>query len=172
MYLFCDILYTDEVVEETSGEEITEKETELSSETDIYSEDTLSQPEDNWDGLIEDIEEEETEAGKELGASEEAAGNGNSPILMQASSSGHWEEQVVGYQYECQCGACFNDRDSLNQHQFQASLNGEGGHAGHGTVPITSEGYYETITIIDKPAYDEKVLTGCKCTKCGKTRAK
>ena len=138
-----DILYTDEVVEETSGEEITEKETELSSEIESVSDGIRSQPEDNWDGLIEDIEEEETEAGKELGASEEAAGNGNSPILMQASSSGHWEEQVVGYQYVCQCGACFPDSGSLINHQIPAELNGDSGHQAYDTAPIIERVWVE-----------------------------
>ena len=84
-----------------------------------------------------------------------------------------WHDgEVTGYNFGCQCGAQFNDIDSLTQHQFEASLNGESGHAAHYQIPINSDGYYETITIIDKPAYDEKVLTGYKCTKCGKTRSK
>ena len=91
-----------------------------------------------------------------------------------------WHDgKIIGYQSLCQCGTYFSDSNALNQHQFEASLNGESGHSAHTTVPITSEGYYETvttpsktITIVDKPAYDEKVLTGYKCTKCGRTKSK
>ena len=91
-----------------------------------------------------------------------------------------WHDgKIIGYVQECGCGQQFNSMEELNQHQFQASLNGEDGHASHWEVPITSEGYYETITtpdktitVVDKEAYDEKVLTGYKCRKCGKTRAK
>lgn len=82
------------------------------------------------------------------------------------------DNEITGYNFGCQCGAQFNDIDSLTQHQFEASLNGESGHAAHYQIPITSDCYYETITIVDKPAYDEKVLTGYKCTKCGQTKSK
>ena len=91
-----------------------------------------------------------------------------------------WHDgEVIGYVQECGCGQQFNSMEELNQHQFQASLNGEDGHASHWEIPVTSEGYYETvtipsktITIVDKPAYDEKTLTGYKCTKCGQTKSK
>ena len=62
-----------------------------------------------------------------------------------------WDEQVwhdgqeIGYQYTCKCGAYFEDMTTLNQHQFQASLNGESGHDANWAIPIFSEGYYETI---------------------------
>lgn len=84
-----------------------------------------------------------------------------------------WHDgKVIGYQYVCECGACFNNREEMNQHQFTAALNSEAGHTAHDTASITSKGYYETITIVDKPEYDEKVLTGYKCTKCGQTKSK
>lgn len=73
--------------------------------------------------------------------------------------------------YICQCGACFNDAGSLSDHQIDAALEGLKGHVSCYTSPITSEGY-TTITIVDKTAYDEKVLTGYKCTKCGQTKSK
>lgn len=84
-----------------------------------------------------------------------------------------WHDgKVTGYVQECQCGQHFNTEGEINQHQFEAALNGDTGHQSHWAVPVTSEGYYETITIVDKAAYDEKVLTGYKCTKCGQTKSK
>ena len=82
------------------------------------------------------------------------------------------DSEVTRYQYSCNCGACFGSKAEINQHQFEAALNGDTNHTGVAEIPITSEGYYETITIVDKPAYDEKVLTGYKCTKCGQTKSK
>ena len=82
------------------------------------------------------------------------------------------DREVTGYQYSCNCGACFSSMDGVNQHQFEAALNEEPGHTGVVSLPVTSDGYYETITIVDKDAYDEKVLTGYKCTKCGQTKSK
>ena len=82
------------------------------------------------------------------------------------------DDETIGYQYLCKCGASFSSTNAVNQHQFEATLNNESGHDSHWAVPITSEGYYETITIVDKPEYDEKVLTGYKCTKCGQTKSK
>ena len=84
-----------------------------------------------------------------------------------------WHDgKITGYQYYCNCGACFSSMDAVNQHQFEAALNNESGHTGVVSLPVTSEGYYETITITDKTAYDEKVLTGYKCTKCEQTKSK
>ena len=82
------------------------------------------------------------------------------------------DSEVTRYQYSCNCGACFGSKAEINQHQFEAALNGDTNHTGVAEIPITSEGYYETITIVDKPAYDEKVLTGYKCTKCEQTKSK
>ena len=72
-----------------------------------------------------------------------AVNKGKNPVLMKASSSGHWEEQVVGYQFACECGACFDDMNDLNQHQFAASLNGEQGHSANVQVPITERVWVE-----------------------------
>jgi len=84
-----------------------------------------------------------------------------------------WHDgEVTGYQYSCNCGACFGSQAEINQHQFEAALNGDTNHTGVAEIPITSDCYYETINIVDKPAYDEKVLTGYKCTKCGQTKSK
>ena len=60
-----------------------------------------------------------------------------------ASSSGHWEEQVVGYQYACNCGACFSSEAEINQHQFEASLNGQQGHTGVDSIAITERVWVE-----------------------------
>lgn len=80
--------------------------------------------------------------------------------------------KIIGYKYVCQCGTSFDNNNDLTNHQMDATLNNESGHAAYDTTTIRSEGYYETITIVDKAAYDEKVLTGYKCTKCGQTKSK
>lgn len=91
-----------------------------------------------------------------------------------------WHEgKQIGVQYICSCGACFTDIDVLTNHQVEQSLASESGHQGTSSMPLYSDGYYETvtlpakkITVVDKKAYDEKVLTGYKCKKCGQTKSK
>ena len=90
-----------------------------------------------------------------------------------------WDEQVwhdgevTGYQYSCNCGACFGSKAEINQHQFEAALNGDTNHTGVAEIPITSEGYYTTVhhdaetTVVHHNAETETYQV---CSTCGATQ--
>lgn len=97
------------------------------------------------------------------------------------------EEQEV-YKYECRCGLLFSTQPEWEAHSFQwADYDDENGTnefqnhyscsgvyvyetvvVGTETIHHDEVGHYETRTVTE--AYDETVVTGQKCSKCGATK--
>lgn len=84
--------------------------------------------------------------------------------------------------YECRCGQVFNTEDDWWSHVMSFDFEeGATNHSGWTSVTVTEEvvvgtetihhdevGHYETRTVTE--AYDETVVTGQKCSKCGATK--
>lgn len=82
---------------------------------------------------------------------------------------GAYDEPVYETQYTCNnCGYHTKDGTEMVMHGFESC--GTGYHAGQVQVDtIRHEAVYETVTVVDREAYDETVITGYKCS-CGATK--
>ena len=96
---------------------------------------------------------------------------------------GHNEQVLVKEAYDEQvavvhnfCNTCNIDLTangiSASAHAEQHMLNGENGghHSGVVYNVVHHEAQYTTKYVVDTPAYDETVITGYKCSKCGATK--
>ena len=96
---------------------------------------------------------------------------------------GHNEQVLVKEAYDEQvavvhdfCNTCNIDLTangiSASAHAKEHMLNGENGghHSGVVYNVVHHEAQYTTKYVVDTPAYDETVITGYKCSKCGATK--
>ena len=99
-----------------------------------------------------------------------------------------WDEEVNTTElqqiqkYECRCGIVFDTPSEWEAHLMSFDpQEGMTNHSGWTSVYVTEEvvtgtetihhdevGHYETRTVTE--AYDETVVTGQKCSKCGATK--
>lgn len=89
-----------------------------------------------------------------------------------------WDEQVkTGTAQECrQCGFRTTDGDAMTEHMLE---NGHSCHTVYTYETVHHDAVYETqrvkvgtITVTDKAAWTETVVTGQKCSFCGETKTK
>ena len=100
-----------------------------------------------------------------------------------------WDETVEKTEtrevngYKCRCGLVFTDINEWNAHSdyYEDDENEWDNHTGWSSTTVIEEvvvgtetihhdevGHYETRTVTE--AYDETVVTGQKCSKCGATK--
>lgn len=96
-----------------------------------------------------------------------ATGHWNTITLQDA-----WDEPVYGTAYVCAvCGASFGDAGSAGSHI--SSAHGNQGQY-YQTTTQTGSIHHDAVTesewIEDSPASSSSVLSGYKCSKCGKTK--
>ena len=86
--------------------------------------------------------------------------------LVQAA----YDEPVYESRYICnRCDFSTKDGSEMTMHIFESC--GGGYHVGQVQVDtIHHEAVYETVTVVDKEAWDETVHTGYKCSGCGATK--
>ena len=81
-----------------------------------------------------------------------------------------YDEPVYESRYICnRCDFSTKDGSEMTMHIFESC--GGGYHVGKVQVDtIHHEAVYETVTVVDKEAWDETVHTGYKCSGCGATK--
>lgn len=83
-----------------------------------------------------------------------------------------WDEPVYETKAVCKvCGKWFDTADEVGSH-IEWEHDGEGSYTAKKVIThyIHHDAVYKDVWVVDKPAWDEKKLTGYKCKTCGATK--